>query len=277
MENYNYTYTPIKPNLICRHTVLEEGFTTQIIHVHHNDELGFYLNEGSCQVVNNGNTFTVQTPAVIWNRAGSFHQMTRVYSGNLHYYGIDYNSRLLSNLPEELLHTDFLKDCDFLALPLSQEQADETLRLVTLMMPHKQVPQFEKLTLLLCLFHKLSRWCRDNPQLQRASAELHYVFQLAVQLQDLSKPMGNIEALAQQFFVGKTKLKADFKKTFGVPILAYRRRVQLQTAKALLESGKKEIALVATECGFQDESYFIQVFRKYYGITPAAYRRQKQR
>ena len=65
MENYNYTYTPIKPNLICRHTVLEEGFTTQIIHVHHNDELGFYLNEGSCQVVNNGNTFTVQTPAVI--------------------------------------------------------------------------------------------------------------------------------------------------------------------------------------------------------------------
>ena len=65
--------------------------------------------------------------------------------------------------------------------------------------------------------------------------------------------------------------------TAGVPILAYRRRVQLQTAKALLETDNSEIAQIATECGFQDESYFIQVFRKFYGITPAAYRRQKRK
>ena len=111
----------------------------------------------------------------------------------------------------------------------------------------------------------------------RSNITPHYVFQLAYQLQDLSKPMGNIEELAQQFFVGQTKLKADFKKVFGVPILAYRRRVQLQTAKALLETDNSEIAQIATECGFQDESYFIQVFRKFYGITPAAYRRQKRK
>lgn len=276
MDNYNYTYVPIQSNLICRLASLEEGYTNQTIHVHHNDELGIYESEGSCQAVSNGNAYTVPTPAVVWNRAGAFHQLTQVFSGDLQYYGIDYNSLLFSKLPKDLVHTSFLDGYDFFVLPLTQAQLEELKALFSIMEP-KHTPQFEKLMMLLCMLHKLERWAEDCHQVVRSNITPHYVFQLASQLQDLSKPMGNIEDLAQQFFVGKTKLKADFKKTFGVPILAYRRRVQLQTAKALLETGKGEIARIATECGFQDESYFIQVFRKYYGITPGAYRRQKQR
>jgi len=276
MDNYNYTYVPIKSNLICRNAVLEEGYTNQTIHVHHNDELGIYESEGSCQVVNNGNVYTVPTPAVVWNRAGSFHQLTQVFSGNLQYYGIDYNSLLFSRLPKELVHTSFLDGFDFFVLPLTMEQLQELRVLVSIMTP-KHIPQFEKLMMLLCILHKLERWSQDCDQVIRSNITPHYVFQLASQLQDLSKPMGNIEDLAQQFFVGKTKLKADFKKTFGIPILAYRRRIQLQTAKALLETGNSEVAQVAAESGFQDESYFIQVFRKYYGVTPGVYRRQMQK
>lgn len=276
MDNYNYLYVPINSNLILRDTVLEEGFTNQTIHVHHNDELGIYENDGTCQVVNNGHVYTVQTPAIIWNRAGAFHQLTKVDSGNLHYYGIDYNSKLYAKLPKELVHTSLLEGFDFVALPLTEAQVAELKPLLLSMKP-KTLPQKEKLMLLLCILHKLERWSQDSDRVVRSNITPHYVFQLAYQLQDLSKPMGNIEELAQQFFVGQTKLKADFKKVFGVPILAYRRRVQLQTAKALLETDNSEIAQIATECGFQDESYFIQVFRKFYGITPAAYRRQKRK
>lgn len=276
MDNYNYTYTPYASNLLCRQNVLLEGFTTQTLHVHHSDELGIYEGSASCRVVNNSQTYTVTAPAVVWNRAGTFHELTEVQGGNLHYYGIDYNRRLFSKLPKELVHNSFLEGCDFFVLPLTQEQLQELKAPINAMLP-KHTPQFEKLTQLLCILHKLQRWSQDCSQVIRSNAVPHYVFQLAYQLQDLSKPMGNIETLAQQFFVGKTKLKADFKKTFGVPILAYRRRVQLQTAKALLEAGKSNISTIAAECGFQDESYFIQAFRKYYGITPGSYRRQKQK
>ena len=276
MDNYNYTYTPYASNLLCRQTTLQEGFTSQTLHVHHSDELGFYENSCSCRVVNNGQEYTVIPPAIIWNRAGAFHELTEVQSGNLHYYGIDYNSRLFSKLPKDLVHTGFLDGYDFLILPLTQDQVAELKPLLQAMLP-KHLPQTEKLTLLLCILHKLERWAADCPELIRSNAVPHYVFQLAHQLQDLSRPMGNIEDLAQQFFVGKTKLKADFKKIFGIPILAYRRRIQLQTAKALLESTNSDISQIAAECGFQDESYFIQVFRKYYGTTPGVYRRKKQK
>lgn len=275
MENYNYTYVPINSNLICRDTVVPEGFTNQTIHVHRNDELGFYNSPGSCQVITNGHTFTVKTPAIIWNRAGAFHQLMRVDQGDLHYYGIDYNRLVFSKLPKDLLHADFLADSNFVALELTQEQAQELTQLCTLMLP-KNTTQYERLMLLLCILHKVDRWAKDG-NLLRSNATPNYVFQLAFQLQDLSRPMGNIEDLAQQFFVGKTKLKADFKKTFGIPILAYRRRVQLQTARALLETTRDDVAQIAARCGFQDESYFIQVFRKRYGATPGAYRRQKQK
>ena len=276
MDNYNYTYTPYCNNLVCRQTVVPEGFVNQTLHVHHSDELGIYESSGFCRVVSNGQEFTVQPPAVIWNRAGAFHELTEVRGGSLQYYGVDYHSRLFSKLPKDLIHTGFLEGCDFFVLPLTQEQLQELKPLLTAMLP-KRTPQFEKLTILLCMLHKLERWAHESEQVIRSNAVPHYVFQLAHQLQDLSRPMGNIEDLAQQFFVGKTKLKADFKKVFGIPILAYRRRIQLQTAKALLETGHNEIAQVAAECGFQDESYFIQVFRKYYGVTPGAYRRSKQK
>lgn len=276
MDNYSYTYTPYASNLLCRQTVLAEGFTTQTLHVHHSDELGIYEGPVHCQIVSNGQTYSVSAPAVVWNRAGAFHELTEVRNGNLHYYGIDYNSKLLSKLSKDMVHTRFLQGYDLVVIPLTAEQLEELRPLLHAMMP-KTMPQFEKLTLLLCILHKLERWSEDRTDLIRSNTVPHYVFQLAYQLQDLSKPMGNIEDLAQQFFVGKTKLKADFKKVFGVPILAYRRRVQLQTAKALLESGNNEISQIAAECGFQDESYFIQVFRKHYGVTPGIYRRQKQK
>ena len=275
MDNYNYTYTPYSANLLCRDAFLSEGFTNQTLHVHHSDELGLYEGNSICSIVNNGQTYQVQSPAMVWNRAGAFHELTQVKSGDLHYFGIDYNSKLLSKLAKDMVHTRFLQGYDLVVLPLTQEQLEELKSLLYAMMP-KGTPQFERLMILLCIFHKLERWSADAEGMVRSNAAPHYVFQLAFQLQDLSKPMGNIEDLAQQFFVGKTKLKADFKKVFGIPILAYRRRVQLQTAKALLESDNCEISKVAAECGFQDESYFIQVFRKFYGTTPGNYRRMKQ-
>lgn len=275
MDNYTYTYTPYNANLLCRDAFLSEGFTNQTLHVHHSDELGLYEGNSICSIVNNGQTYQVQSPAMVWNRAGAFHELTQVKSGDLHYFGIDYNSKLLSKLPKDIVHTRFLQGYDLVILPLTQEQLEEVKPLLYAMMP-KSTPQMERLMLLLCTFHKLERWARESTKMICSNAAPHYVFQLAFQLQDLSKPMGNIEDLAKQFFVGKTKLKADFKKVFGIPILAYRRRVQLQTAKALLESDNCEISKVAAECGFQDESYFIQVFRKAYGTTPGNYRRMKQ-
>ena len=200
--NYSYAYLPYRSSLLCRDTILQEGFTTQTLHVHHSDELGIYDGTGICRIVSNGQSYTVQAPAIVWNRAGAFHELTQVQNSNLHYYGIDYHSNLLTNLPKDMVHTRFLQGYDLVVLPLTANQLAELRPLLDATLP-KHLPQLEKLTLLLCIFHKLERWSQSCENMIRSNIKPHYVFQLAYQLQDLSKPMGNIEELAQQFFVGK--------------------------------------------------------------------------
>ena len=61
----------------------------------------------------------------------------------------------------------------------------------------------------------------------------------------------------------------------GVSVAVFCRRVRLQKAQALLDTTNLELNQIAEKCGFSDESYFIESFRKAYGITPGAYRRQR--
>ena len=48
---------------------------------------------------------------------------------------------------------------------------------------------------------------------------------------------------------------------------------RLVRARFMLQQGEP-VVTAAEECGFADSAYFIRVFRKYYSMTPAMYRRQ---
>lgn len=54
---------------------------------------------------------------------------------------------------------------------------------------------------------------------------------------------------------------------------AYLQSYRLQMAKRLLAQSELPIARVAEECGFGSSSYFGGVFRKAFGLTPLAYRK----
>jgi LacI family transcriptional regulator len=51
-------------------------------------------------------------------------------------------------------------------------------------------------------------------------------------------------------------------------------RVQLERAQRFLVETELKVAAVAENCGFTQAKYFCQVFRRRFGITPAAFRRQ---
>lgn len=278
MQDYKYTYLLMESNLLCQEVTLQEGFVSDNVHVHHNDEFLIVDTESVVEQASSGKFYTIQTPALIWNRTGSFHQITRVLKGDYHCWVISYHKSILTDLPENLVHNDFLQDCDLLSIPLNPQQLEELKRIMVPMRP-PGTPQFQRLMYLLSLFDKIGPWAVECPQLLKSSNNPHYVFQLASKIQDLGWEMQSLEDLAQGFFVSKTKLKSDFKRIIGMPILAFRRQVQLQNACALLETTKMDMAQIAGECGFSDESYFIRVFRKQYGITPGTYRKKfrKQR
>lgn len=82
-----------------------------------------------------------------------------------------------------------------------------------------------------------------------------------------------IDHLAAQFHIGRTKLIRDFREFFSMTVSQYITMERLVRARMLLQGGESVLA-VAEKCGFTDSAYFIRVFRKYYGITPAIYRKQ---
>ncbi len=62
-----------------------------------------------------------------------------------------------------------------------------------------------------------------------------------------------------------------FRQAYGLAPSDYQRELRVRTARRLLTAGV-EPALAAAEAGFADQAHLTRWFRRYYGVTPGAYR-----
>lgn len=97
----------------------------------------------------------------------------------------------------------------------------------------------------------------------------HYIerhYDQKIQLEDMAKNV---------YFTDPTYLSRLFKKKTGMRFSQYLLTIRMQRAKSLLESDTPlSVSEVAGAVGFNDYSYFIQMYRKVYGETPGATRKQ---
>jgi AraC family transcriptional regulator len=64
-----------------------------------------------------------------------------------------------------------------------------------------------------------------------------------------------------------------FAATMGVPPHRYVSRRRLESAKAMITSGRASLHEIALDCRFSSESSFTRAFRRAIGVTPGEYRR----
>lgn len=81
-----------------------------------------------------------------------------------------------------------------------------------------------------------------------------------------------IEELAGLANCSLAKFKRDFQLRYQCSPRVYINRQRLAHARMLLQNTTKQIAEISLECGFENTSYFISLFKKEYGHTPAAAR-----
>ena len=82
-----------------------------------------------------------------------------------------------------------------------------------------------------------------------------------------------VDSLAKQYHYHPTYLTALFKQYTGYPVSSYVNHIRITTAKNILCSkATLSIKEVASMCGFQDEKYFMRVFKQLEGMTPSEYR-----
>lgn len=84
----------------------------------------------------------------------------------------------------------------------------------------------------------------------------------------------NLEDLSSGFYISKFHLSREYKKAYGITIGNDLISKRISHAKYMLRFSDATIESIAFDCGFQNAGYFIKVFKKYEGITPAEYRKK---
>ena len=82
----------------------------------------------------------------------------------------------------------------------------------------------------------------------------------------------NVNTLAQQMGMSYTQLSRKLKNIAGTSPAAFITQLRLEKARKLLLSSEASIGDIATQCGFDDPSYFTRTFKTAYGDTPKTYR-----
>ncbi len=87
----------------------------------------------------------------------------------------------------------------------------------------------------------------------------------------------SLEDTARYVGFSPTYFSKVFKDEMGVTFNSYLGGLRVERSKILLLSGELSVGDVCAAVGFDDQSYFIKVFRKYTGVTPGKFRKQQGR
>jgi len=82
----------------------------------------------------------------------------------------------------------------------------------------------------------------------------------------------NVSEIAKQLHVSKNYLGNLYKKEVGESILDTIAGCRVERAVKLLQDTLMQVSEISVEVGFEDPAYFTNVFTKYIGISPTAYR-----
>ena len=91
--------------------------------------------------------------------------------------------------------------------------------------------------------------------------------------QHYSEPL-SLQALANTVHMNSHYFCRFFKELTDQTPIEYLNSYRVEAACEQLYVSQKSILEIALDCGFNDVSYFIKVFKKYKNLTPSEYRRK---
>ena len=83
-----------------------------------------------------------------------------------------------------------------------------------------------------------------------------------------------VRQIAASAFLSRRECLRCFQRTIGTSPMQYTIELRVQKARKLLLETDLPLLDICTECGFQDQSYFIKTFRERTGISPARFRKR---
>lgn len=84
----------------------------------------------------------------------------------------------------------------------------------------------------------------------------------------------SVADLARDAGVHPVSLTRAFRRHYGCSITEYVDRLRVERAAAALRQSQAALTQIAIDCGYADQAHFCRRFRRHFGVTPGAYRRQ---
>ncbi|MFE5318437.1 response regulator [Paenibacillus sp. NPDC056579] len=85
----------------------------------------------------------------------------------------------------------------------------------------------------------------------------------------------HLKDLSHKYYINYTYCCDLFQKSMKSTFTDYVTRLRLSKAKQLLSENKLSIWEVSQHVGYKDYNYFSKVFKKWYGVTPSGFRKNK--
>lgn len=86
----------------------------------------------------------------------------------------------------------------------------------------------------------------------------------------------SLEDVADRINLSPTYLSKKFKKVTGLTFKEYVNFIRIRQAVQMLLTTDDSVTKIATNCGFNSSNYFKDIFRRMYGISPRAFRKQSK-
>lgn len=244
-------------------------------HTHTYCELYFYI-DGKCSYMVENGVFDMPYGTVICTRPGELHcvQINEPCEYKRYYYEIPANA--LEFLGSEHMRC-FMKrpfgEHNSLVLPVDimNECESKLRRDVELYESGSSDYRSVALADLLYILHAVNT-CFDDPVTNLSETRLNTIVSDA--LAYINSHLGEIRStadIADALYVSREYLSRTFTRFMNITLTKYITTKRIELAKNLLSGGSSP-SEAAENCGFNDYSYFIQVFRREVGITPYLYK-----
>lgn len=93
---------------------------------------------------------------------------------------------------------------------------------------------------------------------------------------DAPQAAWSVDELSQLANLSRAQFMRLFKQETGLSPHIFVTQIRLQQAAKLLQTSNQSVLSIALSVGLQSETHFGKLFKKYYGLTPGAYRQQKK-
>ena len=229
-----------------------------------------YFIDGSAKITLNSDVYTATAGDVVVINSNTVHNITSMNTTICKYYCLivsiefleDYCLYMSDNtMFEPIIKSDtvreiFEKIVDVFKSPISFDNVIITSHIMSLFMHlsenHKIAPIIKSPTAYTKKFHMIQKtlsYIRRN-----------YTNQISV------------EDIAAHVMFSSDYLSHTFKEFTGNTIVYYINYLRCYHARSLLKRDELSISAIATQCGFNNVSYFTKTYKKFFGVSPSVFK-----